>query len=49
MLRTISNPTATEMCWTISAPTSDTFYIVKLVFAKTDDSDHSYAWAACSF
>jgi hypothetical protein len=28
----------------MSAPSSDTFHVVKMVFAKTDDSDCSHVW-----
>lgn len=45
ILRTISNPTATETYVTLPAPTSNNFYVVKFVFAKTDNTDYSHVWA----
>ncbi|HZD59223.1 MAG TPA: hypothetical protein VE439_02060, partial [Anaerolineae bacterium] len=45
IIKTISNPTARAITWTTSAPTSDTFYVVKFVFAKTYNTDYSHVWA----
>lgn len=40
----VSNPTSTTYTKSITAPSSDTFYVVKMVFAKTDNSDYSHVW-----
>jgi len=40
----VSNPTSTTYTKSIAAPSSDTFYVVKMVFAKTDNSDYSHVW-----
>ncbi len=40
----VSNPTASTCTKTLPAPASDTFYVVKMVFAKTNDTDYSHVW-----
>lgn len=40
----VSNPTSTTYTRSIAAPSSDTFYVVKMVFAKTNDTDYSHVW-----
>jgi len=45
IVKTISNPAASETTWFTLVPTSDTFYVVKFVFAKKDNTDYSHVWA----
>lgn len=40
----VSNPTTTTLAKTLPAPPADTFYVVKMVFAKTGDTDYSHVW-----
>lgn len=40
----VSSPTSTTYTRTLSAPSADTFYVVKMVFSKTNDTDYSHVW-----
>jgi hypothetical protein len=40
----VSNPSAPTFSTTLAAPSASTFFVVKLVFAKTNDTDHSHVW-----
>ncbi len=40
----IANPTAATYTKSLPAPAADTFYVVKMVFAKTSDTDYSHVW-----
>jgi hypothetical protein len=40
----VSNPSTTTYNTALAAPSASTFFVVKMVFAKTTDTDHSHVW-----
>lgn len=42
---TVTNPSTSVIYWNTTAPSTDSFYVVKFEFTKTDGSDLSEVWA----
>jgi hypothetical protein len=40
----VSSPKATTYAKSLPTPSADTFYLVKMVFSKTNDTDYSHVW-----
>ena len=40
----VSNPQSTTYSASVTRPSADTFYVVKMVFATTGNTDHSHVW-----